>query len=215
MMRLEGGRAGLGLFDHAAHTVDAALARALDIDHAVIVGLVLRHFLHRDHVAAGLVVGVDHLAEAAASGLDEHVRQENGEGLVAHHLARAPHRVAEAERFLLAGEARLAGREPDLLQEIEGFLLAALAQGMFQLEGHVEMVGDHVLVAPGDEDEMLDPRLARFIDHVLDDRTVDHGQHFLRDRFRGGQETGAETGDGKKRLCEWVRACACPESERW
>ena len=40
-------------------------------------------------------------------------------------------------------------------------------------------------------------RLARLVDHMLDHRPVDHGQHLLGDRLGGGQEPGAETGDGK------------------
>src|SRR5258708_3546100 len=59
------------------------------------------------------------------------------------------------------------------------------------------MVLDHALVAASDEDEVLDAGLPRFIDHVLDQRTIDHRQHFLRHRLRGGQEGRAEGGDGQ------------------
>ena len=59
------------------------------------------------------------------------------------------------------------------------------------------MVLDHALVAPGDENEMLDAGLARLVDHVLDQRPVDHRQHLLRHRLGGGQKAGAEAGDGK------------------
>ena len=57
------------------------------------------------------------------------------------------------------------------------------------------MVLDHAFVSPGDEDEMLDAGLARFVDHVLDQRPVDDRQHFLRHGLGGRQEAGAETGD--------------------
>ena len=66
----------------------------------------------------------------------------------------------------------------------------------------VEMILDRALVAPGDEDEMLDARGARLIDHVLDQRPVDHGQHFLRHRLARRQEAGAEAGDGKYGLAD-------------
>jgi hypothetical protein len=70
------------------------------------------------------------------------------------------------------------------------------------------MVLDHLLVAAGDEDEMLDPRLAGLVHDVLDHRAVDDGQHFLRDRLGGGEEAGAETGDGKHSLADaWLRRC--------
>ena len=64
-----------------------------------------------------------------------------------------------------------------------------------ELELAVEMVLDHALVAAGDEDEMLDAGLARLVDHVLDQRPVDHRQHLLRHRLGGRQEAGAEAGD--------------------
>ena len=66
----------------------------------------------------------------------------------------------------------------------------------------VEMVLDHALVAAGDEDEMLDAGLARFVDDVLDQRPVDDGEHFLRHRLGGGQEAGAQTGDGENRFTD-------------
>ena len=61
----------------------------------------------------------------------------------------------------------------------------------------VEMILDDVLVAPGDEDEVLDAGLARLVDHVLNQRPVDHGQHLFGHRLGGRQKAGAETGDGK------------------
>ena len=41
------------------------------------------------------------------------------------------------------------------------------------------------------------PGLPRLVDHVLEHRPVDDGQHLLRDRLGGGQKAGAEAGDGK------------------
>jgi len=57
------------------------------------------------------------------------------------------------------------------------------------------MILDDALVAPGDEDEMLDPGLARLVDHMLDQRPVDHRQHLLGHRLGGRQEAGPEAGD--------------------
>ena len=53
-----------------------------------------------------------------------------------------------------------------------------------------------MLVAPGDEDDVLDARLQRLVDGILHDGTIDDGQHFLGHRLGGGQKSGAETGDG-------------------
>ena len=64
------------------------------------------------------------------------------------------------------------------------------------------MILDRALVAPGDEDEVLDAGVARLVDHVLDQRPVDHGQHFLRDRLARRQKAGAEARDGKHGLAD-------------
>ncbi len=146
--------------------------------------------------------GVDHLGEAAALGLHQHVGQQQRERLVADELARAPHRVAEAERQLLAGEARLPGARQIARQELEVGLALALGQRQLELELAVEVILDHRLVAAGDEDEMLDAGLARLVDHVLDQRAVDHRQHFLGHRLGGREEPRAEAGDGKDRFAD-------------
>ena len=99
----------------------------------------------------------------------QHVGQQQRERLVADDLARAPHRVAEAERRLLAGEARLAGaRQLSAPARSSSFVLPRSASVRSSSYCDVEMVLDHALVAAGDEDEMLDPGLARLVDHVLD-----------------------------------------------
>ena len=127
--------------------------------------------------------------------LHQHVGQQQCERLVPDQLARAPDRMAQAQRQLLAGEARGArsGQVAGQGLEIGGAL--ALRERALELELAVEMVLDHRLVAAGDKDEMLDPGLARLVDDVLDQRPVDHRQHLLRHRLGGGQESGAQPGD--------------------
>ena len=156
--------------------------------------LVRGHLLDGDDVAAVLVVGCDHLLHGAAA---EHVGQDHGEGLVADELTGAPDRMAQAERLLLAGEARLPGLRLILGQKLELLGLAAAFERAVELVGDVEMVLDHRLVAAGDEDEVLDPGGARLIDHVLHDGAVDDAQHLLGDSLGCRQEPGAETGDGQ------------------
>ena len=103
--------------------------------------------------------------------------------------------MSEAERRLLAGETHgarfgLVARQNFLLG-----LLAARGERGVEFEHPVEMILDHALVASGDEDEMLDAGFLGFVDHILDQRLVDDGQHLLRHRLGGGQDAGAETGD--------------------
>ena len=71
--------------------------------------------------------GVDHLREAAALVLHQHVGQQQRERLVPDQLARAPDRVAEAERQLLAGEARGARPRQVARQRLEIGAALALA----------------------------------------------------------------------------------------
>ena len=158
-----------------------------------------RHFLDRDDIglAGKLARRVHHLREAASLVLHQHVGQQQRERLVADQFARAPHRVAEPERLLLAGEARRAGRRQIAREKIERLALLPLEQRHFQFELAVEMIFDDAFVAAGDEDEMLDAGLARLVDDMLDQRPVDHRQHFLRHGLGRRQEPGAETGDGK------------------
>ena len=66
----------------------------------------------------------------------------------------------------------------------------------------VEIVDQRGFPAAGDEDHLLDPRLARLVDRILDQRPVDDRQQFLRDRLGGGQQAGAEAGDGEHGLAE-------------
>src|SRR5207253_4777948 len=159
-----------------------------------------------------------HLGEAACRILHELVREQQGEWLAADKLARTPDRVTEAERLLLAGDAGRPGLRQILREQVEVGTFLSLPQGHFQLELAVEMVLDHALVAAGDENEMLDAGLARLVDDVLDQRPVDHRQHFLGHGFGGGEEAGAEPGNGKNgfsnRCHGWDRIVAGIRRER-
>ena len=54
------------------------------------------------------------------------------------------------------------------------------------------MILDDALVAAGDENEVLDARVPRLIDDMLDERPVDDGQHLFWHRLGRGQEAGAK-----------------------
>ena len=59
------------------------------------------------------------------------------------------------------------------------------------------MVFDGVLAAPGDDNDVVDSGGDAFLDHILDQRLVDHRQHFLGLRFGRGQESRAQTCGGQ------------------
>ena len=94
------------------------------------------------------VIDVHHLPETAGLRMDQHVGQEQGEGLVADHFAGAPHGVAKAQRLLLAGEARLAGHRQVALERFEIGVLCRAAQRLLQLILLVEMILDDALLRP-------------------------------------------------------------------
>ena len=176
-----------------------------DGDDAILMRFRRRHFLDRDNIAAVPVIGFETLREAAVVGRSrhgDHVGQQHGEGFVADDFARAPDRVAEAQRGLLAREARRARRGQIGHQRLIFLALAAPRQRVLEFIGHIEMIFDDRLVAAGDEDEMLDAGLARLIDDMLEHRAVDDRQHFLGNRLGGGQKTRAEAGDGQDGLAD-------------
>jgi hypothetical protein len=156
-------------------------------------------------IAAVLVVGLDHLGETRLVAIVEHVGQQERERLVADNVARAPYGVTESERRLLARKAGAARLRQRLGEHCELVRLAALAERRLELRLPVEMILDRTLVAAGHEDEMLDPRRTRLVDHVLDDGAVDHGQHLLRHRLGRGQEACAEPGHGEHGLADTLR----------
>ena len=169
-------------------------------DDAVLMGFGGRNLFDRDDVSAVLLVSRHALGKAASamrSGASDHIRQQDRERLVADDLARAPDGVAKAERRLLAGEAGRAGRREIGHQRGIFGLLAPADQRVFEFISRIEVILDDRLVAAGHENEMLDPRLARFIDHMLKNGPVDDGQHLLRDRLGRRQKPRAETGDGQ------------------
>src|SRR5207245_143643 len=85
----------------------------------------------------------------------------------------------------------------DLLDLGEEPFLSALAQERLELEGDVEMVLDRHLAAARDEEDLVDPGIAGFLDRVLDQRLVDEGEHLLRLRLGRGEKPGAESRGGE------------------
>src|SRR5579883_1471229 len=91
-----------------------------------------------------------------------------------------------------SGTCRSGKISPERAELLE---FAASLQRFLKFISDVEVIFDHRLVAPGHEDEMLDPGLARFLDDMLEHRTIDKRQHFFRDGFCCREESCAEPGD--------------------
>ena len=173
--------------------------RLADADHAVHVDALHRHFLDRDHVgalsssrAASIICARQPRSCFTSTSGSSSANGSLPTSSRAHQTAW-PSPSGSCWRVKLA----VPGARQVLREQLEVGAPLAVAQGQLQLELAVEMVLDHALVAPGDEDEMLDAGLARLVDDMLDQRPVDDRQHLLRHGFGGRQEARSETGDGE------------------
>jgi len=81
-------------------------------------------------------------------------------------------------------------------------LLIASSDLPRELVRDVEMILERTLAASGHEDDLLDPRLERFLDGILDQRLVDDGEHFLRHGFGGRKEARTQSGNWKHGLAQ-------------
>ena len=79
-------------------------------------------------------------------------------------------------------------------------ILPAGAQQLHKLRVRREVLLDGLLLAAVDDDHLVGVRREALLHHVLDGRSVDYQQHFLRLRLRGGQEARAEAGSGNESL---------------
>jgi hypothetical protein len=71
----------------------------------------------------------------------------------------------------------------------------------------IEMVVDRVFIAPGHEDELFDPRLARLLERVVDQRLVHDRQHLLGHGFSGGEKARPQPAHGKHDFAYLLRVC--------
>src|SRR5690606_38107351 len=79
----------------------------------------------------------------------------------------------------------------------ELFELTALLELLLQLVVLVELVGDRVLVAVGDEHQGVATCFDRLVHRVLDQRPLDDWEHLLGDGRGGGAAPGAKPGARK------------------
>ena len=163
-------------------------------------GLIIRHRRHGNVIAGMLLIGLNHLADTGLGRMMQNVRQQQRKGLIADQVAGTPDRMAKAQGGLLTREARLPGGGQLTPQRLQLRGLAALGQRLLQFVLAVEVILDGALVAAGDKYEMLNPGATRLVDHMLDERAIDDGEHLLRHGLGGRQEAGAETGDRKHSL---------------
>ncbi len=185
---------GLRLLDHLADAHAAAGDVEIARDDAVHVLVPRRHLDDRDRAGAGRVVHPHELADArVVVVVDQIVAEQHRERLVADRLARAQHRVAEAERVLLP-HADQPHHRRHALHRVRQPDVAAIAQRALELERVVEVLLDRVLAAAVDDHDVGDAGAHGLFDHELQRRDVDDGQHLFGDRLGRRKESRSEPG---------------------
>ena len=90
--------------------------------------------------------------------------------------------MSEPTRLLLSDEVDLDVR--DLLNHLEHVILAMLLELHLQLQRTVKVILDRALIAPRDDQKLLDARGDSLLDNELYGWRIDDGQHLLRLRLR-------------------------------
>jgi hypothetical protein len=126
---------------------------------------------------------------------DDRVAERDEERPATDERLRAEHRVPEAQQLPLP-RVEVPHRGPFERQLGQQLLLARFAERLDQLAVEVEMVLDRGLARAGDEQHLAGADAGQFLDDILHHGFAPDGQHLLRLRLRGWQQTGAEAGNG-------------------
>ncbi len=186
--------AGIGLLDQVRDRHDARVIGRLERGDAVGGDLVGGNLHQRDDAAAEALPGLDHAVEQAVVGADQVIAQENGERLVADPVGSAQDGVTEPARPVLAYIPDI-GELGRRAHSGECALVALGGESLLQVVVPAEVLGDGLLAVAGHQRDVVQPGGRCFLDHVLDRRLVNDGQHDLWNGLRGREEPGPETGD--------------------
>lgn len=195
---------GLRLLDHVFDLEKAGIAGVGGaIEAAVVLDGGALDDLRAEDGGAGLLEGFYHLLHAGDGGVDDVVREEDGEGLVADELLGHEDGVSEAERFGLADVGDLCELRDGERDVEQGGLVFGGERG-FELGGAVEVVFHGGLATAGDDDDLGAAGGHGLFDAVLDEGLVDEGKHLLGGGFGRGKEAGAHAGGGEDGLADFL-----------
>ncbi len=177
----------------------AVVGHRLGVHHAVGGNVLARDFHQRQHRRGIKLIDVQQLPQAGRLGVDDIVRQDDGERFVAHQIVGPQDGVPQAERLFLPhiGDVDHVGYGAHGGQQI---LLVAGFEQVLQLEADVEVIFDGALAAAGDDDDVLDAGELGFLHAVLDQGLVDERQHLLGHGFGRRKKTSPEPGCGENRF---------------
>ena len=124
---------------------------------------------------------------------DDDVAQQHGKRLIAYKFGCNQHSVTEAQRFFLP---RVTERDhaAELANHFRKIWAAAVGEKTFQAGKRIEVVLDGVLAFAGDDDDVFDAAGDALFHHVLHQRLIHNGEHFLRLSFCGRKKTCAHAG---------------------
>ena len=165
----------------------------VSVHDAVIVDHFPGYLLHGDYPALMLVDDIQHLRNHARAVVNDIVRENHHEWLIAHRVPGSQDRVAQPKRFLLDHEGNVsqAGNIPYGFEKIGG---PGFFQTLFQFRTGLEVCGYGFLPPGGDHDHFFNARLGSLFHHVLQHGPVQDRQQFFGHRFGDGQEAGAQPG---------------------
>ena len=159
------------------------------------------HFFHAQYAAAMAAVDRCHLLQAGNAGVDEVVREVHEERLIADGGLRAQHGMAQSQRSRLADVDAGGIARQHAAHLLGQFGLALRFEQVLQLRIGVEVILDRALGGAGDEHQAPGAGHQCFLDRVLDQRLVDHRQHFLGAGLGGRKKARAAPG-------HWKHCCA-------
>src|SRR6185437_6354552 len=100
--------------------------------------------------------------------------------------------VTKSQRFLLPN-VRDIDHVRNLTDDREQILFIPGLEQVLELEAHIKMIFDRGFSAPRHDNDVLNARMQRFFDAVLNNRLIDKRKHFLGLRLRGRKKSGPKT----------------------
>ena len=165
------------LFNHVEHIVNIA-AHRVNAKRTVAGQQLPRYLLDTDNALPKLLMHADQLADRGLVGNNNVVSVQHCERLVADKGLRAPDRMPQAARLLLADILDVAQtRQGDHL--VVQILLAGGKKLFLQFRRMIEMILNQRFAAVGNNQDILDPACDSLLHDILDSGLVHNRKHLF------------------------------------